>query len=356
MSYLVCHMQKIKAVGVKGIQFHNQRERESKTNPDIEKAKSHLNYDLINKDNINYNEKVKNIIAENVVTDKAIRKDAVVVSSFIVTSDKEFFKGMNELEQRNFFKESYEFLSKRYGERNIVYASVHLDEKTPHMHMGIVPVTEDNRLSAKSIFTRKELINLQDDFHNHITSKGFDLERGISSDRKHMQTKIFKAKTLDENIKELEMKQNTLKNDLKAIKEDLSKYSDMNIGFEDINRLKGKEGLLNKQKVTLDKDDFEYLKNIAKKQLTLETKFDLLERENKNLKSDFEKTYEFYSKNKKKIPELKKDLKVQEDKLNIFDDFIKKNDLAKKFNDFVEERKKEIIKQKSIQKTLDFER
>ena len=48
MSYLICHMQKIKMPGLKGIQFHNQRERESKTNPDIEKEKSHLNYDLYN--------------------------------------------------------------------------------------------------------------------------------------------------------------------------------------------------------------------------------------------------------------------------------------------------------------------
>ncbi|WP_201024470.1 plasmid recombination protein, partial [Sporosarcina koreensis] len=40
MSYAVCRMQKMKYHDLKGIQFHNQRERESKTNPDIDKDKS----------------------------------------------------------------------------------------------------------------------------------------------------------------------------------------------------------------------------------------------------------------------------------------------------------------------------
>lgn len=356
MSYLVCHMQKIKAVGVKGIQFHNQRERESKTNPDIEKEKSHLNYDLHNKENINYNEKVKNIISKNVITDRAIRKDAVVTSSFIVTSDKDFFSNMSDLQQRNFFKESYDFLGKRYGENNIVYASVHLDEKTPHMHMGIVPVTEDNRLSAKSIFTRKELVDLQDEFHQHMIDKGFNIERGVSSDRKHMETKEFKAKTLDGNVKELELKMNSLQTDLKAVKTDLSQYNDISMAFDNINRLEGKEWLLNKKKMVLDKDDFEYLKNIAKKQLILENKFSHLAKENESLKDNVQEFGDYYKKSNNQISILKKEVKSKGDQLNIFHDFIKDNDMAKKLNDFLEERKKEMIKQKSIQKSWDLER
>ena len=62
MSYAVCRMQKMKSHDLKGIQFHNQRERESKTNPDIDKDKSNENYDFINDENIDYNERVKEII------------------------------------------------------------------------------------------------------------------------------------------------------------------------------------------------------------------------------------------------------------------------------------------------------
>uniref|UniRef100_UPI000AB0D16A plasmid recombination protein n=1 Tax=Sporosarcina koreensis TaxID=334735 RepID=UPI000AB0D16A len=52
MSYAVCRMQKMKSHDLKGIQFHNKRERESKTNPDIDKDKSNENYDFINDGNI----------------------------------------------------------------------------------------------------------------------------------------------------------------------------------------------------------------------------------------------------------------------------------------------------------------
>src|SRR5699024_735114 len=61
MSYAVVRMQKMKSHDLKGIQFHNQRERESKTNDDIDKERSHENYDLKNDENINYNERVKDI-------------------------------------------------------------------------------------------------------------------------------------------------------------------------------------------------------------------------------------------------------------------------------------------------------
>src|SRR5699024_7075485 len=62
MSYAVCRMQKVKSAGLKGMQFHNQRERESRTNEDIDRERTHENYDLKNDKNIDYNERVKDII------------------------------------------------------------------------------------------------------------------------------------------------------------------------------------------------------------------------------------------------------------------------------------------------------
>jgi len=59
MSYAVCRMQKVKSARLKGMQFHNQRERKSKTNEDIDQERTHENYDLKNDENINYNERGK---------------------------------------------------------------------------------------------------------------------------------------------------------------------------------------------------------------------------------------------------------------------------------------------------------
>lgn len=279
MSFAVVHMQKFKMSGVKGIQFHNQRERESKTNPDIDRSRTHLNYDLHNSAPIDFNRRVREIIKNNVVTDKAIRKDAVVMCNFIVTSDKGFFDRLTDPEQKKFFEKSYEFFRERYGEKNIVAANVHLDEKTPHMHLSLVPVTKDNRLSAKSLFDRKELRSLQDDFPKFIKEHGFDLERGIDAEgkNKHIETQKLKAM-------ELEKKNKALENDLNALRSDLNKLLNMKPSLDKINAIEGKYGLLNKDKVTVNREDFELLKSLAKKSYFTEQKNKKLEEEVFNLK------------------------------------------------------------------------
>ena len=69
-------------------------------------------------------------------------------------------------------------------------AVVHMDEKTPHLHLTFVPLTKDNRLCAKEIIgNRANLTKWQDDFHASMVEKYPDLERGESASktgRKHM--------------------------------------------------------------------------------------------------------------------------------------------------------------------------
>lgn len=208
MSYSIIRMQKMKGNAIKGIQFHNQRERESETNPDINYDDSHLNYDLINgQQKIDYNEKINKVIEENVTSNKAIRKDAVRLAEFLITSDKEFFEKISPREQKRYFETAHEFLADRYGEKNLIYATIHNDEKTPHMHVGFVPVTEDGRLSAKDFFgQKKQLVSLQDDFNDYLKQNGFELERGVSSSRKHLETAKYKALTFQGMEKEAQEK------------------------------------------------------------------------------------------------------------------------------------------------------
>src|SRR5699024_12819335 len=61
MSYAGCRTQKVKSAGLKGMQFHSQRERESRTNEDIDRERTHENNDLQNDENITYNERAKDI-------------------------------------------------------------------------------------------------------------------------------------------------------------------------------------------------------------------------------------------------------------------------------------------------------
>ena len=218
MSYAVVHMQKIKSPALKGIQFHHQRERDSKTNPDIDEERTNENYDLVNGENIDFNVRVKEIIESQKTGTRKTRKDAVLVNELLVTSDREFFERLDPAEQKRFFEKSYDLLSERYGKQNIAYAMIHNDEKTPHMHLGVVPM-RDGRLQGKNVFNRQELRWIQDNFPKHMQELGFDLERGEKgSNREHIEMAQFKKQTLEKEI-------NFLEKDLIVKKDELSAYS-----------------------------------------------------------------------------------------------------------------------------------
>ena len=77
--------------------------------------------------------------------------------------------------------------------------------------MGIVPFDEDKKLSAKRVFNREALRNVQEDLPKHLQEKGFDIKRGLDgSDRKNLTVPEFKE------LKEIEREIDRKKNELKA--------------------------------------------------------------------------------------------------------------------------------------------
>lgn len=236
MGYAVVHMQKISKGGTYGIQFHCQREGESKTNPDIDLTRTHLNYDLINAQPIKYTAVINEKIRNNATETAKVRKDAVVMCNFVITSDEQTMKAMTPEQLRQFFQDSVEFFGNRYGKENLVMGSVHMDETTPHMHLGLVPI-KDKKLSCKNIFNRNELRSLQTDFAEEVGKK-YGLKRGIpGSERTHLNEAAFKLKCenesmellqaaldseykkLDEVSKQIKQNENRMKDQQEEIKE-----------------------------------------------------------------------------------------------------------------------------------------
>ena len=206
MSYGIIRVQKFKAAAVTGIQIHDKREKEkSNTNPDIDYSKSNQNYSLIEADERPFQTQIKEKI-ESLNLKKAVRKDAVVMCQILVTSNKDFFDNITPEQEKQFFQDSLEFIKKRYGADNIISAEVHKDEKTPHLHINLVPIN-DNKLSAKSLFDRPFLYKLQDDFYNDV-SKNYGLERGGQEEhQRHKTMQELKKETLkkeDERLHQLE--------------------------------------------------------------------------------------------------------------------------------------------------------
>lgn len=190
VGYAVVHMMKIKSGAVGGIQSHNNREHEPKTNPDVDMSRSEDNYDLISCDN--YKRSIKEKLSNLVESSRAVRKDAVVVCNFIVTSDNETMNALGADRQREFFQDSVKWFSDRYGADRVLNATVHMDEATPHLHIGVMPITQDGRLSAKAIFTKTEMKAIQTEFARDVGEK-YGLERGVEgSERTHLSEVRFK--------------------------------------------------------------------------------------------------------------------------------------------------------------------
>ncbi len=221
MSYIVARMQKMKAVNLGGAYRHNERIFENHSNKDIDTSRSHLNYELTERDReLSYKSQIEDYINENKVSERAIRKDAVLCDEWIITSDKAFFEKLDQEKTRDFFETAKNYFAENYGEENIAYASVHLDESTPHMHMGVVPF-ENGKLSSKAMFDREELKKIQDELPKYMNEHGFDLQRGeLNSEAKHKTVAEFKK---DLATTELQQELDRLNEVLKEKYEELDK-------------------------------------------------------------------------------------------------------------------------------------
>lgn len=200
MSYSIVRVVKVKSnTNTTGLQKHIQRENKNYENIDIDLEESHLNYDLVNDNPINYNATIDKKIEENYTGKRKIRIDAVKHIDGLITSDSEFFNNQSPEDTKRFFEHAKTFLEQEYGKNNLLYATVHLDEKTPHMHYGVVPITTDGRLSAKEVVgNKKALTEFQDRFNEYLNKSGYDLERGLPktlTKDKYEQVSQYKQKT-----------------------------------------------------------------------------------------------------------------------------------------------------------------
>lgn len=103
MSYVVARMAKYKSGQLTAIYNHNERIFKNHSNKEIDVEKSHLNYELTNRDQAqNYHKQIKEHINENRLSTRGVRKDAILCNEWIITSDKTFFNSLDEKQTREF--------------------------------------------------------------------------------------------------------------------------------------------------------------------------------------------------------------------------------------------------------------
>ena len=198
MPYAIMRFEKRKGGPASAIEKHHERKKEQYTsNPDVDTDRSPLNYHLIQPQHKYYAEIQSRIERAQQENPKCkVRKDSVKFIDTIVTATPEYLEHLSPEQVRRYFERALDFFKAEVGEANIFSAVVHMDERNPHMHLCFVPLTKDNRLSAKEVIGgRDKLVEWQDKFHDHMAAEFPELERGQSAavtHRKHIPTWLYK--------------------------------------------------------------------------------------------------------------------------------------------------------------------
>ncbi|HDZ8679411.1 TPA: plasmid recombination protein [Staphylococcus aureus] len=320
MSYSIIRVAKVKTgTNTTGIQKHVQRENNNYENEDIDHSKTYLNYDLVNANKQNFNNLIDEKIEQNYTGKRKIRTDAIKHIDGLITSDNDFFDNQMPEDTKQFFEYAKEFLEQEYGKDNLLYATVHMDEKTPHMHYGVVPITDDGRLSAKEVVgNKKALTAFQDRFNEYVNQRGYDLDRGQSrqvTNAKHDQVSRYKQKTEyhkqeyereSQKLSHIQQKSNKLIEEYQKSLETLKKP--LNVKYEHETEKVG--GLFNKEiqetgNVVLSQEEFNnFQKQIQAAQMITEDyehiksgkALNELKNENKKLRQENNKFAEGYKK------------------------------------------------------------
>ena len=273
MSYAIFRVEPInKLSDLAQIGSHNKREKKAyKSNPDIDITKTKNNIDIIPlsekyiKGFYNLTKEYKKEHDKRMETMRDDRKKTfkqmlddsnnVVDDELLFTSDNDFFKGMSKKEIIKWADTCMDFVYNDLGykKEQILHATIHMDEKTPHLHCVVVPLirkfdkrtnTEKWTISKKQyIRDKNHLSELQDKYYERLINNGFKLERGIkNSDNEHISVKEFKkiTKKLDNRLE----KQNYL----------------MTRDYEELEeKLKTSKPTITGKEVKIDKDTYDTL-------------------------------------------------------------------------------------------------
>lgn len=177
-TFRMAHVEKYTAAAVGHMLDHYGRSPDDgvkRSNENIDPGRIHLNYNLAPDHEGGQVAFLKNRLAQVKVQKRA---DVNVLCDWVVTLPQGNYTPDQE---REFFQRSYNFLSARYGESNVVSAYVHMDESQPHLHFAFIPVVPDRRrggekVSAKECITREDLNKFHPDFQAYLDDRcGQDL-------------------------------------------------------------------------------------------------------------------------------------------------------------------------------------
>ena len=372
MSYAIFRVEPIyKIADLAQIGSHNKREKKAyKSNPDIDITKTKNNielvplsekyikgfYNLTKEYKKEHDKRMETMRDDRKKTFKQMVDDAnnVVADELLFTSDSDFFKDMNKKQIKKWADICMEFVYEDLGytKEQILHATLHLDEKTPHIHCVVVPLVKklDNRtkserytISKKQYIKDKlQLSQLQDMYHKRLTEKGYDLERGIKgSDNQHIKIKEYKKLTKKLN-QELNVRNDRID---KAMAD-----------FEEKMKTTKQTLIIDKDFVKVKKDTFDSMNNViseSKKVMELQPKLQTIFNEVDSYANSYKSLEKENQKYKKEISKLEYENQNLEQenrslmyRLNELFQLLKKflRKLLQRGNDYTKDETAEVVK------------
>lgn len=193
-----------KIISLGDLYRHNERVGAYGNAENIDKSKTQHNYSLDDFDkSVDYETRLDEVKKRYGITAK---ERSVAVASMVISGSPEEMGSMSEAEQKQYFADVRDKLSKHFGADTLVYAEVHNDEKTPHMHIGYVPIYQNeagknairwgdikkDRETGAKVYRgpihRDFLKYLQNDLPAELIEKGYKIEIGGKTSTKHVDT------------------------------------------------------------------------------------------------------------------------------------------------------------------------
>mgnify|MGYP004641322801 FL=1 len=223
MALFSFHCQNYKAGALVGIDGHNRRlHKNHKSNPDIDNERS--------ANNIVYVAPKKNLYADC----KAIIKEKVIDTGHRVRKDSNWiceciFSYPEELppdRMDDYFELIIKYMGARLGKDNVIEAVAHCDEGgLNHLHLDILLITPEGRLSSKALITRGFIQSIHDKLPIVLQAHGFDVERGAVGHEGGLSAKEYKkqmeieAKEISHKIDEMVEEHNRILEIIKRLRE-----------------------------------------------------------------------------------------------------------------------------------------
>ena len=212
----MAHIDKFKASQVNGLLEHNARTDETRphnhSNEDIDPTRTKDNYELHSTEGTAQQRHKARMSELHCMQ----RDDVTVLDSLVVTLPPD----VKPEDERKFFQSCYAFACGDYGKENIINATVHKDETTPHIHIGFIPVVEDTikrgehkgetveKVRHSALITKTYLETMHDRLSAHVAKDlGYEVSilngstAGRSKKVEELKAERAKAKAEEEEKK-----------------------------------------------------------------------------------------------------------------------------------------------------------